>query len=258
MNIYETIIGTGLSLVFLSALFIPMENVFPAVKGQKVFRKNWLVDFMFFIGQYLFFSGLVFSVMEYFADSFDQIIPSSFRDSVHELNFYFQIFLIIFFSDLLIYWAHRIQHKVDFLWRFHKVHHSAEHLDWLAAHREHPIDTIYTVGIINLPAFILGFDVTAIASVIAFRGIWSIFIHSNIKLNIGFIKKIIGSPDLHHWHHSKERDVGNYANISPLMDLMFGTYHCPEESPENYGLNESYEHNYFSQIIKPFMIWRKY
>ena len=47
-------------------------------------------------------------------------------------------------SDLCVYWGHRLQHNNAFLWRFHSIHHSAEHLDWLAAHREHPIDTIYT------------------------------------------------------------------------------------------------------------------
>ena len=29
---------------------------------------------------------------------------------------------------------------------------------------------------------------------------------------------LIGAPELHHWHHDRDRDAGNYANISPLMD----------------------------------------
>jgi sterol desaturase/sphingolipid hydroxylase (fatty acid hydroxylase superfamily) len=28
---------------------------------------------------------------------------------------------------------------------------------------------------------------------------------------------------LHHWHHDRDRDFGNYANVSPLMDVLFGT-----------------------------------
>jgi sterol desaturase/sphingolipid hydroxylase (fatty acid hydroxylase superfamily) len=63
---------------------------------------------------------------------------------------------MIVLIDFLIYWAHRLQHAVLLLWRFHSIHHSAEHLDWLAAHREHPLDTVYTMGVINLPAFVLG------------------------------------------------------------------------------------------------------
>jgi hypothetical protein len=37
---------------------------------------------------------------------------------------------------------------VEFLRRFRSIHQSAEHLDWLAAHREHPLDTAYTMGLI--------------------------------------------------------------------------------------------------------------
>ena len=35
--------------------------------------------------------------------------------------------------------------------------------------------------------------------------------------------------------HDKARDAGNYANISPLMDLLFGTYRCPKHEPEAFG-----------------------
>lgn len=95
------------------------------------------------------------------------------------------------------------------------MHHSSVHLDWLAAHREHPLDSIYTVGLINLPAFLLGFPLETIAGLIAFRGIWAIYIHSNVRLPIGKLRILIGAPELHHWHHDLDRKAGNYANISP-------------------------------------------
>jgi sterol desaturase/sphingolipid hydroxylase (fatty acid hydroxylase superfamily) len=160
---------------------------------------------------------------------------------------------VIVLSDFLIYWAHRFQHNNEFLWRFHKVHHSAEHLDWLAAHREHPLDTIYTVGIINLPAFILGFPLETIAGFIAFRGIWAIYIHSNVRLPIGKLRMLIGAPELHHWHHYLDRDAGNYANISPLMDIIFGTYTCPGHEPEKFGIREEFPKNYPGQLLHPLL-----
>jgi sterol desaturase/sphingolipid hydroxylase (fatty acid hydroxylase superfamily) len=141
------------------------------------------------------------------------------------------------------------------------VHHSAEHLDWLAAHREHPLDTIYTMGLINLPAFILGFPLETIAGFIAFRGIWAIYIHSNVRLpdNQFFrvIKKpmfwLIGAPELHHWHHDLDRDAGNYANISPLMDIIFGTHVHPDHEPEKFGIKEAFPKNYAGQMIHPML-----
>src|SRR6185369_5118236 len=156
-----------------------------------------------------------------------------------------------------VYWGHRLQHRAPLLWRFHSIHHTAEHLDWLAAHREHPIDSIYTQGLINLPAFVLGFPLETLVGFIAFRGIWAIYIHSNVRLPIGPLRMLIGAPELHHWHHDRDRDAGNYANLSPLMDLLFGTYTCPGHEPESFGLREPMPKSYLGQMIFPFLPRRK-
>ncbi|RZJ65924.1 MAG: sterol desaturase family protein [Flavobacterium sp.] len=253
MSFVYLLIATGASLFFLALVFIPMEKAFPAKPGQKVFRKNWLLDFGYFLGQYLFWSGIVLAVLSYFSNWLNAWMPIGFREALSGQPFVLQAIEILFLSDLIIYWGHRLQHKVDFLWRFHKVHHSAETLDWLASHREHPLDSVYTIGLINLPAFVFGFDLNAIAMLVAFRGIWAIYIHSNVRLNIGFLKMFIGSPDLHHWHHDRERDRGNYANISPLMDLLFGTYVSPNKEPEHFGINENFPQVYWKQLAYPLL-----
>src|SRR5687767_8100770 len=214
MEIFDQLTTTAISFAFLVAVFLPMEKVFPAKAGQKFFRKSWMVDLCFFLGQYLLWGGLVIWALSYFGDWLEGLMPASFRQSVGNQPWWLQAIEVIVLSDFLIYWGHRLQHNVGFLWRFHKVHHSAEHLDWLAAHREHPIDSIYTIGLINLPAFILGFPLETLAGVIAFRGIWAIYIHSNVRLPIGPLRILIGAPELHHWHHDLDRKAGNYANIS--------------------------------------------
>ena len=259
-EISHLIIATGGSFLFLSLVFVPMERMFPAKKEQKFFRPQWLLDFCFFIGQYMLWSGLVLSTLNYFGDYLTAIVPNSFQEKIGARPFIVQVLGVLLLSDFLIYWGHRLQHQVDFLWQFHKVHHSAEHLDWLAAHREHPLDSLYTIGIINLPAFILGFPLESIAGVIAFRGIWAIYIHSNVRLPIGPLRILIGAPELHHWHHDLDRRAGNYANISPLMDILFGTYKCPDEEPENFGINEKTPKSYLGQLLEPLFpkrIWKK-
>jgi sterol desaturase/sphingolipid hydroxylase (fatty acid hydroxylase superfamily) len=100
---------------------------------------------------------------------------------------------------------------------------------------------------------LFGFDLNTIAAIVAFRGVWAIYIHSNVRLSIGPLKMLIGSPDLHHWHHDKERDRGNYANISPLMDILFGTYVCPKTEPEEFGIKEKFPTSYIGQLIKPIL-----
>ncbi|MEN8678719.1 MAG: hypothetical protein ABF391_01605, partial [Akkermansiaceae bacterium] len=47
--------------------------------------------------------------------------------------------------------------------------------------------------------------------------------------------------------------AGNYANISPLMDLLFGTYRCPEHEPEAFGIHEPIPRTYWGQLIYPML-----
>ncbi len=249
--------ATTISLLFLAAVFWPLEWAFPAKPEQKFFRPAWFVDLCFFAGQYLVWNGLVFWLLIVFGEWLDVHLPSTFRDSVGAKPYWLQAIFVVIMSDVFIYWGHRIQHRVPFLWRFHAIHHSAEHLDWLAAHREHPVDTIYTVGLINLPAFLLGVRLEVLAGFIAFRGIWAIYIHSNVRLPIGPLRVLIGAPELHHWHHDRDRNAGNYANISPLMDLLFGTYRCPDHEPESFGLRQPIRQNYLWQMVQPFLPTRR-
>lgn len=244
---------TALSFLFMSLVFLPMEKVFPARPGQNIFRPRWIVDLCFFLGQYLFWGGLVLWLLSDFGYWFRDLVPGKITSFFGNMPLWLQMIWVVILSDFLIYWGHRLQHNVEFLWRFHKVHHSAEHLDWLAAHREHPLDSLYTVGLINIPAFALGFPLESLAGFIAFRGIWAIYIHSNVRLPIGPIRKIIGAPELHHWHHDKDRRAGNYANISPLMDILFGTYTCPDHEPEEFGIEENMPKSYVGQLIEPML-----
>ncbi len=252
MSFLLSILAVTASFIFLVIVFVPLEKAFPAKPGQRFFRPHWLTDFWFFLGQYLLFNTLVFAVLIYLSQYLDPIVPAFLRHAVASQPWAFQLVEVIVLSDLFIYWAHRLQHANSFLWRFHSVHHTSEHLDWLAAHREHPLDSIYTIGILNLPAFLFGFSLEAVAGFIAFRGLWAIYIHSNVRLPIGPLRALIGAPELHHWHHHLARDAGNYANLSPLMDVMFGTYRCPDHEPEALGILEPTPKSYLALMLHPF------
>ena len=252
MEVCWLLLTTGISFLFLLLVFRPLEMVFPAKSGQRFFRPHWITDLCFFLGQYLIWGGIVLWLLARLNTVVGFVIPEGFRQTVAEQPFWLQAVEVFALSDFLIYWGHRLQHRVPLLWRFHAVHHSAEHMDWLAAHREHPLDTIYTMGIINFPAMLLGFPLETVAGFIVFRGIWAVYIHSNVRLPIGPLRMLIGAPELHHWHHDRDRDAGNYANISPLMDILFGTYRCPDHEPDHFGLNEATPQSYVGQLLQPF------
>jgi sterol desaturase/sphingolipid hydroxylase (fatty acid hydroxylase superfamily) len=254
MTLPTLVFSTGASLLFLFLVFHPLERAFPARSNQRLLRPAWWVDLCFFLGQYLLWSAAVLWLLSRFGDWLDGIVPASFRAQVAAQPWWLQAVEVVLLSDLFVYWGHRLQHKVGFLWRFHAVHHSAEHLDWLAAHREHPIDTVYTMGLINLPAFVLGFPLETIAALVAFRGIWAIYIHSNVRLPLPRpLRVLVGAPELHHWHHDRARDAGNYANISPIMDVLFGTYVCPDHEPAAFGLSEPMPRGYVAQLVHPML-----
>src|SRR5256885_2836968 len=221
MTLHAIAFSVAVSFLFLCLVFWPLEAAFPANASQRFFRAAWSTDLCFFLGQYLLWTGGVLWILARFAGWIDHVMPAGFRQTVASQPWCLQAIEVVLLSDFFVYWGHRLQHRVGFLWRFHSVHHTAEHLDWLAAHREHPIDTIYTMGLINLPAFILGFPLQTLAALIAFRGIWAIYIHSHVRLPIGPLRLLIRAPELHHWHHARDRAPGNYATTSPLMDVPF-------------------------------------
>ena len=253
MTWYAIALSAGLSFLFFVAVFRPLELLFPAKPGQRFFRPAWFTDLCFYLGQYFFWNGLTLCVLAQISGWLDSIVSSEFRSAVASQPWWLQAVEVVLLSDLITYWGHRLQHRVGFLWRFHAVHHSAEHLDWLAGHREHPLDSVYTLVIVNLPAFVLGFPIETLAGFIAFRGLWALYIHSNIRLPTGPLRMLLGAPELHHWHHDRDRDAGNYANLSPLMDLLFGTYRCPDHEPEHFGLNEPAPKTYLGHLLKPLL-----
>ena len=247
--LFQNLWAAGLSFLALALVFAPLEWLVPAKPGQRFFRPEWFTDLAFFLGQYLIWSGLIVALLRLLSESCHGIL---FGSAVSQFPLYVQVLLAVALGDFCIYWVHRLQHTWDFLWRFHSVHHTAEHLDWLAAHREHPVDGLVTQAVINLPAFLLGVPLSTISWLIIFRGIWAIYIHSNVRFPLGPLRVLIGAPEIHHWHHSKERKPGNFANLSPLMDVIFGTYVCKDHEPAAFGVAEASPRSYTGQLVHAF------
>lgn len=250
-RIQDLLLAAAASFALLAAVFIPLERAFPARPLQRILRRDSLVDACFFLGQYLLFSGASLAALAWLA-------PHLRLTSIEALPLFAQGAIALLLGDISVYWWHRACHAVPLLWRFHAVHHSSEELDWLAAHREHPLDGLTTQLAINLPGIVLGVPLEILAPVAVLRGMWAIFVHSNVRVPLGHFRLVLGAPELHHWHHA--RDVvttKNFANLAPWVDLLFGTYERPrdrgiEEFP--LGLPRSqWPRRYLSQLLRPFL-----
>src|SRR4051812_22777834 len=122
------ILSTGISFLFLCLVFWPLERAFPAKRGQRFFRPAWFLDLCFFLGQYLLWSGAVLWLLVRFGGWVGGVVPGGFRAVVASQTWWVRAVEVIVLSDFFVYWGHRLQHRVGFLWRFHSIHHSAEHL----------------------------------------------------------------------------------------------------------------------------------
>ena len=58
-------------------------------------------------------------------------------------------------ADLLAYASHRLFHR-GWLWRFHAIHHSSEHIDFMVSTRAHPVDMVFTRLFGLVPLYALG------------------------------------------------------------------------------------------------------
>ena len=140
--------------------------------------------------------------------------------------------------DLLIYWTHRWGHTVPLFWRFHSVHHSTKHLDWISGFRAHPFD-----GIFIAPAIILfiaaGVDNTVTGGLAVLQFFVGLGAHLNVRFKLRPLWPVVVTPEFHHWHHelSHEAHHSNYSTFLPLWDIVFGTYRMPKDQrPQRYGI----------------------
>ena len=135
------------------------------------------------------------------------------------------------------YWGHRLTHQVPFLWRFHAVHHSIEHMDWLAAARLHPLDAGFTQACFALPLFALGYDAGLFAGVAAVVTALAIFQHANVRLRFPILRWVLPTPEWHHWHHATDAEAHDHNFGLPVVDRLFGTAYLPRgHRPTGFGI----------------------
>jgi sterol desaturase/sphingolipid hydroxylase (fatty acid hydroxylase superfamily) len=245
-----------LDLLLMTVIFIPIELFFPKNKNQTKFHAEWRTDLVYFVISHLFIQFFGVITQKPAVLFFGWIGLDKVHAWVQGLPFIAGLFLAFFTTDLFQYWAHRIFHNHVYLWRFHSVHHSTQHMDWLAGSRTHFIDIFFTRAMTFIPLYVLGFSTPVFNAYIIFIAIHAVLIHSNTRINFGFLKYIFTTPQYHHWHHCEDPKYygKNFASIFPFIDMIFGTYYLPGKVwPEGTGVHESaYPKGFIKQTIYPF------
>lgn len=245
-----------LSLIFLGMLFIPIERIFPK-RDQSIFRDEWREDLFYFFISSLFVQSLTYlSLTPSIVMTQSTGWASGLRDIISRQPLLLQFVEIMFFTDVMQYFFHRAFHEIPWLWKFHAVHHSARSMDWIAGSRMHLFEVILLRAFTTLPMYLLGFVESALYAYIFFVYLFSVFVHSNLRLQFGFMRFLIATPQYHHWHHGIEREAINinYAVHFPILDRLFGTYHLPDDVwPQGYGIDgHPVPSGYWQQFRYPF------
>lgn len=248
-DLSDCVLAATSSFALLAAIFIPLERLFPA-RSQAIFRQYWSLDAAFFLGQYLLWNLLSIALLRSVQTGLSGVVSPWHLTATPA---WLQLMCAVSLGDVLVYFFHRLCHASDLLFRFHSVHHSSEQLDWLAAHREHPVDGMLTQLCQNLPAMMLGVSPRALAALAVFRGLWAIFIHSNVRLPLGPLKWILGSPELHHWHHALGHGQTNFGNLAPWLDVVFGTHERPPRTDYPLGLPSGSVRSWWAAMWTPFV-----
>lgn len=196
-------------------------------------RPNLLLTALFLAMNLLLTLGVVGLASEIEAERFGVL---------HALPAWLAFVLSIILLDLFAYLAHALMHRVPWLWRIHRVHHSDEAVDVTTTFRQHPLETLLRFAFTSIPAVMLGATATATAAYRLVSGINALLEHANIGLPDRlerWLNRVVVTPQMHKIHHADDaaRTDSNYGNILSIFDRLFGT-HTPssEARPVRYGL----------------------
>jgi sterol desaturase/sphingolipid hydroxylase (fatty acid hydroxylase superfamily) len=164
------------------------------------------------------------------------------------LPVWLELLLALLFLDLIAqYVAHLLLHKVDWMWRFHMVHHSDVNVDATTGARVHPIDycvrevfALLAIVVVGVPfAFYIVYRLSTI--------FFAFITHANIEVPLWLDRPlcyVFVTPNLHKFHHhyALPWTDTNYGNIFSIWDRLFRTLVYADLTRIRYGLNTLPDH----------------
>lgn len=135
-------------------------------------------------------------------------------------------------------WAlHAACHRLPWLWRLHRVHHSDLDYDCTIGLRFHPLEALLSQGVLILAVVLLGVPpvVVLVSDVLTIAH--GFVAHGNVSLPPGLdarLRRWVVTPDLHRVHHSVrvEESQSNFGSVLALWDRAFATWRAaPADGP---------------------------
>lgn len=172
--------------------------------------------------------------------------------------------LVFIVKDFAGYWIHRFEHKVNYFWNRHIVHHSSEEFNLPCALRQ-SISEIFSFGVLfYFPLAFIGIPTEVFAIVAPIHLFAQFWYHTQHINRMGkILEYIIVTPSHHRVHHAIN-DIyldKNFSQIFIVWDRWFGTFQEElETEPCIYGVKRQV--NTWNPIIinfqHAFLIWKDF
>ena len=123
--------------------------------------------------------------------------------------------------------AHYADHRLDFLWRFHALHHSQEELSVLTSFRAHPL--MHTTGFLlaAVPVAVLMPTRPIAPVVITVYVCVGTLQHANLRWTFGPVGRVVVSPAYHRLHHAPDVQRANLGVVLTIWDVLAGRARFP-------------------------------
>ena len=136
--------------------------------------------------------------------------------------------------DFVEYLIHRGQHRFDWWWGLHSLHHSQRQMTMWSDNRNHLLDDILHDTIIVLVAQFIGVAPGQFIAIVAFTQLSESLQHANLRVGFGAIgERLWVSPRFHRVHHAigiGHESAGpttlgghNFGVLLPWWDMIFRT-----------------------------------
>lgn len=243
------------AFIAAAAIFLgTLEKFFPYNSGQKLFRRGFWLDFVWYNLAQSYVLGLTISAL---ITWIDRTSGMSRLQILSGVPVPLQVLFFLVTHDFYIYCAHRIQHSTHWGWRIHEAHHSVKDVDWLAGVRSHPLEILINQTIEFLPIILLGAAPEVAIYKASISAVWGMWIHSNINARSGWLQYVINGPEMHRWHHANSDPKAinkNFGTKLAFWDWIFGTAYLPkDQKASEYGLGaEEFPEGYLPQVLFAF------
>jgi len=243
-----------------------LEVAFPWRKNQPAIREGFWLDMFYIFWNYFLFSLVIYNAISGIGvQLFNNFlglfgVTNLVAIQLGSLPWWIQLVIIFVVRDFMQYNIHRLLHQYNWMWEFHKVHHSTEVMGFGGLMRYHFMEHFFYRTLEYIPLAMLGFGISDFFIVHMFTFVTGQLGHANLYLPLGKLRYLLNGPQMHLWHHAKTFPEShprgfNFGITLSVWDFIFKTNYWPNNDPDlEVGLpdQEGVADDFLGQQLGPF------